>query len=98
MTSMITPARRGHANTRRPEPGPPPHTKPFCTGMVLPAPSVGGSQNGVFCRVGIFRRMRAAGQDHAEMPSQPGGLPVWLPGAMTQAARPGTAAFELDRV
>ena len=32
------------------------------------------------------------------MPSQPAGLPAWLPGAMTQAAGPGTAAVELDRV
>jgi hypothetical protein len=31
------------------------------------------------------------------MPAQPGGPPVWLPGA-TQAAGPGTAALELDGV
>jgi len=42
--------------------------------------------------------MRAAGQDHAEMPAQPGGPLVWLPGAHTQAEGPGTAALELDGV
>jgi len=31
--------------------------------------------------------MRAAGQDHAEMPAQPGGPLVWLPCARRQRGR-----------
>src|SRR5208282_4332457 len=31
---------------------------PFCTGTVPSVRSVGGAQNGIFCRVGIFWRMR----------------------------------------
>ena len=33
--------------------------RPICTGTILPASSVEGTQNGVFCRVGIFWRMRS---------------------------------------
>ena len=60
----------------------------FCTGTALPAPSLGGTQNGVFCRLGIFWRMRADGQDHAEMPAQPKGPPLRLTGATAAGWEP----------